>query len=1023
MSNRRLGPPLLAAKNLLRPFGNSRKNLPRWKQFQQIRTSTGVESLSSLCQLMESSKFYRFPGLGNTFPFDFRQIPDPALRNLEPLSLARELRIQIARLTHHHVTLSNALVSLADINTAITESRWTDAASLLSLHSERFGLSFVAAKKELLVALHQDSLSGFSRRYKALTTNAERYAWGLQCRALYDLTDPAFHPGEAARRWLRILNSRLPDADWYAYAIISDILTAFNSKSQLANAVLRIGSVSLLDLMLLIWKTIHIHSQWPEVSGSQHYIHQDLIDILNTRFNFNAISIPPRYDLTGTASSDAEVYRLSFLFSEVAQVALWRARTNVLLFPTELNSFRSTSTETSPLKDAVIAVGEVEGLAKSRQALQIWLATFLKPGIKIAEPGFTSALAIAEYLRSLSADDRIQVTSLIDMISLSHSLHLYLDQKSLSALLEIDAVRSNALLDFILRELIYRRTRGPDAELDRRAAFMAMFPDGEPNDIISFLSSVSEWSPRASELIARLCTRTFLERLYLLMSSVKDVLETRINICRWLLDHNTDAEEALIEERAALERELANLDARSDLDSTRIHVDEESLREWFVATQHASAARYVQTVLAEGVASNHGTFLAFYNKLREQTTTKENETDFFADTQIGSEFIFLEIFEAMLEVFLTDRTFGLDSYLSRRIRHGTLIGFLMTPISRIINRVEALAATKNGRSDQTDIEAVLQFLRNWQHIVAAGLEHARREIIQVRSLRHPLGLIEATWRTTSNVTHLDAMMYQARKRVIELRGDYDVFVDLYSLCWDMLERDLSRLRLYMLQDFYRNAMDKATEAETSLSLEQRYLLAPYMKDASAAFLSRVMEVCGWFIRPVFRRNSYGLRTLVYSTLSIVRELDASYLFQELVDVDESVSVNRGGFEVIGDVLFVLVANAAKHGKRGGSVKVSAIRDGLLTTMIELRVSSEVEDAEALSVARSRITEAVRPVGTTLLEDAAVGEGFSGLRKIIGLVKRIRSSEVRFYWSSEEEKLTITFVLRVPAAISFGRERT
>jgi hypothetical protein len=972
---------------------------------------------------MESSRFYRFPGLGNTFPLDFKQIPDPALRNLEPLSLTRELRIQIARLTHHHATLSDALLSIAHVNTAITESRWTDAANLLSMHRERFGLSFIATKKELLVALHQDSLSGFSRKYKSLTTNAERYAWGLLCRALYDLTDPAFHPGEAARRWLRILNSRLPDADWYAYAIISDILTAFNSKSQLANALLRISSVSLLDLIFLVWKAMHVHAHWPEVSGCQNYLHKDLTVILNAQFSSNAISIPPRYDLTSTASSDAEVYRLSFLFSEVAQVALWRAKTNVLLFPSELNVFRSTSTQKSPLGDAVTAVGEVEGLVKSRQALQIWLSTFLKAGVQIADPGFTSALVIAEYLRSLSADSEIQVTSLIDMISLSHSLHLYLDQESLSALLDIDIVRSNALLEFILRELIYRRTRGADAELDRRAAFMAMFPDGEPNDIILFLSSVSEWSPRASELIARLCTRTFLERLYLLMSSVKDVLDTRISICNWLLDHNADTEEPLIEERAALERELANLDARSDLDSTRIHVDEESLREWFVATQHASAARYVQTVLAEGAASSHGTFLAFYNKLREQTNSRESETDFFADTQIGSEFIFLEMFEAMLEVFLTDRTFGLDSYLSRRIRHGTLIGFLMTPISRIVNRVEILTSTENGRSVRADVEAVLQFLRDWQQIVAAGLEHARREIIQVRSLRHPLGLIEATWRTTSNVTHLDAMMYQARKRVIELRGDYDVFVDLYSLCWDMLERDLSRLRLYMLQDFYRNAMDKATEAGASLSFEQRYLLAPYMKEASAAFLSRVMEVCGWFIRPVFRRNSYGLRTLVYSTLSIVRELDASYLFQEFVDVDESVSVNRGGFEVIGDVLFVLVANAAKHGKRGGIVNVSASRDGRLESMIKLSVSSEVESAGTLAMAQSRITAAVRPVGTSLLEDAAVGEGFSGLRKIIGLVRRIRSDEVEFYWSSDKDMLTITFVLMVPAAISFGRERT
>jgi hypothetical protein len=70
------------------------------------------------------------------------------------------------------------------------------------------------------------------------------------------------------------------------------------------------------------------------------------------------------------------------------------------------------------------------------------------------------------------------------------------------------------------------------------------------------------------------------------------------------------------EELEALERELGNLDARSDLDSTRVHVDEDSLREWFNETQKANVARYVQTAIAEGPDAAFESLVNYYSNQR-----------------------------------------------------------------------------------------------------------------------------------------------------------------------------------------------------------------------------------------------------------------------------------------------------------------------------------------------------------------------------------------------------------------------
>jgi hypothetical protein len=73
------------------------------------------------------------------------------------------------------------------------------------------------------------------------------------------------------------------------------------------------------------------------------------------------------------------------------------------------------------------------------------------------------------------------------------------------------------------------------------------------------------------------------------------------------------------------------------------------------------------------------------------------------DTEVGSEFLLVGIFAATLNTFATDKTFGLDAYLSRRIRHGTLSGYVVTPVSRALNRwVESAKQQNNGGERLTE---------------------------------------------------------------------------------------------------------------------------------------------------------------------------------------------------------------------------------------------------------------------------------------------------------------------------------
>ena len=572
-------------------------------------------------------------------------------------------------------------------------------------------------------------------------------------------------------------------------------------------------------------------------------------------------------------------------------------------------------------------------------------------------------------------------------------------------------------------DIEFKRRRTSDNELERRIAFMNMFSVGGRNEIIPFLDGLVAWCPPAARYLASVCTRSFLERLYLLVESVKEVIETRISICEWVVTHGIRDNETISEEREALMRELSNLDARSDLDSTRVHVDEESLHDWYNETQRANERRYKQTVLAEGAASIHGTFLDFYNSSREMPTPADDVEDLLADTQIGSEFILLNIVEATLNAFINDKTFGLDSYLSRRIRHGTLRGILATPIARIRSRLTSDIENEERAAERQRLQIVAKHFDEWIEFFSERLDYLRREVIQVYSDERPNGLIRATWRNAINVTHLDAMMTRTRSRVVESRGHYDIFSDVFLLCWDFLEPDLAHLRRHIYHEFNNELMSKLDEIYNDMQYHVRVIAVGYWNEVAAVLSGRAQEVCGWFIRPVFRRDAYDVKTLVESTISIIRELDEGYSFQERVNIPDNLLINRGTFDVLGDILFVLIGNAAKHGKRGGIVDIIAAVVGESDSLIRIDIGSEVKDKFALMEAEARIRQAAGVQDLAQILSAGVDEGFSGIRKLIGLLSRTKNTSTSCAVKFDDDRLFVIWHVVVPLTIAFARERT
>jgi hypothetical protein len=1006
------------ARNSLRPFFNNRK-LSYWKELQAVRQETHWTDLPALLRFAEENDTFPFPGLGNTFPRDPRLVPNPNFRGLKALQLSKELSIQVARLNHHEVRLVDALKSVARVNDALLTGDVDTAQTAIDEHKVLYGLTLALSKKELFLSLRRGGLPGLLATYKTLTSGKERTAWAVLCHYAYEVADPTNDPARAARNGMSVVRSMGQRRAWCTDIIESEALTTAGDLTTLARSLLRYGALSLTDLALLIWRAKHVFLGEPLMQLGFIRLNVRIRDTLEYNFSHRTFEVPHSYRLSREDPPDREIYRTSYFFDDIANIAVWRTFLSRGILKDHPEAFANKIVRLPEFMeraaDAIISSPKISRVVAAE--LLDWETSVLNPPGAVTDQNMLCAVLAAESLRIIQHTHQTNPLELATLLATTKDLHLYINIEDLKRLLGRDPTVGSDLLQFLVRELIYRKSRTLDNELERRLAFMNLFTGGLRNGIVQELALVHATDPTIAILLAETCTRTFLERLYLLMTSVKDVIETRIEICDWLAETLPENNDSLKEERDALYRELSNLDARSDLDSTRVHVDEEALREWFMATQLPNITRYIQTLLAEGPAAEYVSLVEFYTKDRKQEDT---EQEFTNETQVGSAFLLVPIVAETLRAFATDRTFGLDSYLSRRIRHGTLIGQIMTPVNRALKEWAEYEELHSLAHESGPSKAIDQVIAEWAKYLYAVLDNIRKEVIQIRSEAHPSGLIEATWNTPTNIQHLDAMIARVRQRIFEEKGAYDPFPDIYAFCWDCLEVDLAQLRYFMGHDFITAAASKLTDLFSALERDEKRISLAFLIDVNKTLVARIQEVCGWFIRPVFRRDKYDLGTLISTTLSIVRELDAKYAFSEKVTITNEISVNRGSFNVIGDALFVLVGNAARHGKVDGEISVSvgsSTEDGI----VSIDVTSEMATLEGHAAAIVRINSALRLQDRAGVERAAVEEGFSGLRKLIGMFRRVRSPLMSFSFTNDPRQLEIGFRLVLPTGIAFGRE--
>jgi len=500
---------------------------------------------------------------------------------------------------------------------------------------------------------------------------------------------------------------------------------------------------------------------------------------------------------------------------------------------------------------------------------------------------------------------------------------------------------------------------------------------------------------RPSLLPSSAITRSELRALFLKLTGSPEVLEysiafssideleaERIAICQQLLVLDPDNAE---DYSAEIDRLVRRITVRSDLKSMnlgKVHVDLEGIRrtldpalsvriDYFVAIATGEVARLDRPALRPS-AENDG----------EQTSVQLE-----AVGTIGPVF-FKPIFDAIHRRYVSSNEFGLDSYLSLRIRHGVLVGHIRSVFeqARLITRRNVDGAYQPNMAWDACLgqfgiptKAVQDSLAEFAARVDGLLEEVKSQRIQVRSETHPNGLFDLSF-TEDELTDL------YRKSII-CRTAQELVDLLFTAMNERTVRALPAVRSYVTTELDRLLSDalsdlhaKLHSAHNSFRVTELSAAIPECRTRVHAELATVAE---WFVfRTDLEHTDFELSQPVRAVEEVVRKVNPSSALDVRTDIDVPVFIRGECFAHFVDVLWLLLDNVAKHAS--GVSKIAEITGRVDGDFLVLAVRNRIDaDSSVLSPDKLEALQIrLRPGESPLAVRREGGSGFFKLKKIV-----------------------------------------
>ncbi|BCR30355.1 hypothetical protein [Aeromonas caviae] len=496
--------------------------------------------------------------------------------------------------------------------------------------------------------------------------------------------------------------------------------------------------------------------------------------------------------------------------------------------------------------------------------------------------------------------------------------------------------------------------------------------NGNLNKLLKHLFEVS---PAVAEHFILNCNETFLSTLFHLMDKPVDALKVRADMLHWFGEVTHD--ERYIDRAKTLRIDIQVNKEKGTIDDSRIYVDSFKFTQWFEDNMVSKLTMTLDNLI---LSKNKSLVLDWDKK----------------NSNIGSLDSVIEHLLACYHEFCANSIFGIASYLGRRIRHGTFGGTAITEVSDLAKNKEYLHLF-----DDRDFKLKFDtWLRNYELMI----EDLVKTSLQIKSRKKPNGLITTEIDSAIKKQHANQLMYEILSVYSSRTGVLRLPIVIMDYCWRLAESDLRIIRNFLSEKKATHAVFSYTPKNISTLRKREY--SKFTQEINLVTSKKFRLMSSWFNKPSYASPSTDIYLLFRAVVSEIKE-SVSH-FTPCIALDErSFLITGGTYYVIYDALYVLIHNAARHGKQNGRIlfDVSNHED---RNALKIKLCTELPSVDELLLAQEKIEKALGDAD----DNAHVVEGNSGIKKLKKMERDGSISNIKFFTNELDLLLSFEFIFEL-----------
>lgn len=508
--------------------------------------------------------------------------------------------------------------------------------------------------------------------------------------------------------------------------------------------------------------------------------------------------------------------------------------------------------------------------------------------------------------------------------------------------------------------LISKKSKNESDGFYLRKIVQSLVIDKYKSDIVKLNENIYKKSKEVAEYTYEVFTEDFLARLSHVIKKTPQITETRAALHKWMGEKT--GKKAFFDRARTLLIDHQINRVRNEIDDNRIYVDSARFIEWVKDEQ----AQNLNTVLTN--------------------ITHVELSDFADDPQL------ILIIEKCYFAFCNNNIFGISSYLGRRIRHGTFRGHLFNNVVNIERKYPSLMRDQFIHSKWNQ----------WKINYESCIDKIIKDNLHVESSSKRDGLLKPNLKNLNKHDIVFACANFIAKDFMETRDTNNTILIILEYCWRLAEVDLKNVNRFL--------KSKRSELTNAILLDEiKACNTPSLQNTSRDFVREVQatinekltSMYGWFKRPLSVSPKASLSLLYKAVVAEVKESFPLFDADTTFDEENDIELVGGPYHVLYDAFYVVIYNAAKHGKPSSDLlRMFEINKEDLKVIVTISSDLKDEDNEG------DVNEKLKITSESDIDNAQSSEERSGIRKLYHLQR----NDPKFYIEKincENKQVTIS----------------